>query len=245
MIQLKCFVNKGFLSLVLEMEDIFKLLDNCKNVDNFVKFFAFFKKSAGKFNLTSLSDDKEIIVKHFLDSLYGRDFLSENAKVVEIGSGGGFPSVPLKIERPDLDFTLIEATGKKCDYLNKVKELLSFDKFQVVNGRCEELAQKENYRGVYDYAVARAVAPLNILAEYLIPFLKVGGMAICYKGSNYEEEILKSQNALSKLNATVEEVYKYSLCDNLGDHVLIILKKTDKTKDLYPRTQSKIKKAPL
>ncbi len=227
------------------MEEILRLLCDCKNVDNFVKFLAFFKKSAGKFNLTSLSDDKDIVIKHFIDSLYGKDFLTENAKVVEIGSGGGFPSVPLKIERSDLDFTLIEATGKKCNYLNEVKKLLGFTKFEVVNGRAEELAKTTEYRGVYDFAVARAVAPLNILTEYLIPFLKIGGKAICYKGSNYEEELYLSQNAFKVLGAEVEKIYKYELPENLGAHVLIILKKVSKTKDAYPRQESKIRKSPL
>ncbi len=227
------------------MEEIFRLLNNCKNVDNFVKFLAFFKESAGRFNLTSLTDDKEIVIKHFLDSLYASEFLTENAKVVEIGSGGGFPSVPLKIERSDLDFTLIEATGKKCDYLKEVKKLLGFTKFEVVNGRCEELSKTAAYRGVYDYAVARAVAPLNILTEYLIPFLKIGGRAICYKGSQYEEELVSSQNAFKALGCEVENVYKYELPEGRGQHVLIILKKVSKTKEVYPRHESKIRKAPL
>lgn len=227
------------------MEEILRLLDNCKNVDNFVKFLAFFKESAGRFNLTSLSGDKDIVIKHFLDSLYASEFLTENAKVVEIGSGGGFPSVPLKIERSDLDFTLIEATGKKCDYLKEVKNLLGFTKFEVINGRCEELSRRAEYRGVYDYAVARAVAPLNILTEYLIPFLKIGGSAICYKGSQYEEELKSSQNAFKALGCEVEKVYKYELPEGMGQHALIILKKVSKTKEVYPRHESKIRKTPL
>ncbi len=227
------------------MEEIFKLLTNCKNVDNFVKFLAFFKESAGRFNLTSLTDDKDIVVKHFIDSLSASGFLTENAKVVEIGSGGGFPSVPLKIERSDLDFTLIEATGKKCEYLKEVKKLLGFTKFEVVNGRCEELGKIPEYRGVYDFALARAVAPLSILTEYLIPFLKTGGRAICYKGSNYKEELTLSKNAFKELGAEVERIYEYELPENLGRHVLIILKKVSKTKDIYPRQQSKIRKSPL
>lgn len=227
------------------MKDILTTLVNCKNVDKFVDFYDFFTESAKKFNLTSIVDKKEIAVKHFVDSLEGSSFLSENAKVVEIGSGGGFPSIPLKIERPDLDFTLIEATEKKCKYLKEAGNLLAFNNFSVVNGRCEELANDPLFRGKFDFAVARAVASLNVLIEYLVPFLKVGGKALCYKGSNYKEEVELSKNALKVLNGSIETIYEYELPYDYGKHAIIVIKKNGDTPCKYPRMQSKIKKAPL
>lgn len=227
------------------MDEILKILTNVKNVDNFVEFYKFFKENALKFNLTSILDEREVYVKHFFDSLQGERILTENAKVVEIGSGGGFPSVPLKIERKDLKFTLIEATEKKCAYLKGVGELLNFENFDVVNGRCEELGKTPRFREVFDFAVARAVAPLNILVEYLIPLLKVGGKALCYKGSNFKEEVETAKNALSLLGARVYEEYEYELPYSYGKRAIVVIEKLAATKDLYPRTQAKIKKAPL
>lgn len=220
-------------------------LTNCKNVDKFVDFYDFFTDSAKKFNLTSIVDEKEVAVKHFIDSLEGSPFITDGAKVVEIGSGGGFPSIPLKIERPDIDFTLIEATEKKCKYLTQAGERLGFNNFSVVNGRCEELANDPLFREKYDFAVARAVAPLNVLTEYLIPFLKVGGKALCYKGSNYKEELELSKNALKVLGSAVEKIYEYDLPYEYGKRAIIVIRKNSETPSKYPRTQSKIKKAPL
>ena len=227
------------------MELIYKLLDNCKNVDNFVEFFRFFVDSAKQFNLTSITDEKDVCVKHFLDSLQGEQFFDKDSTVLEIGSGGGFPSVPLKIERSDLKFTLIEATQKKCNYLNQVKSLLSFNDFTVINGRCEELAHDQSLRASFDFACAGAVASLNVLVEYLIPFLKVGGKAICYKGSNYLAEIENAQNALLKLDAKVSFIKEYDLGEDYGKHAIVVIEKLKDTKSIYPRHQSKIGKSPL
>lgn len=227
------------------MKELLKQITKCNNVDNFVDFYNYFVESARQFNLTSILDQKEIVIKHFEDSLKGLMFFENNKKVVEIGSGGGFPSVPLKIENPSLDFTLIEATKKKCDYLNGVKNLLNFDKFNVVNGRAEELSKSSLYRESFDYAVARAVAPLNILVEYLVPYLKVGGFAICYKGSNYLEELKNAEHAFIELGCEISEVYAYSLSENYGEHAIIKILKKAKTKDKYPRNEGRIRKQPL
>ncbi len=227
------------------MDEIFNKFINSENVDKFEDFYTFFSESAQKFNLTSVTEKEEVYIKHFIDSLYGKSLISKDADVVEIGSGGGFPSVPLKIDRPDIKFTLIEATGKKCKYLEDLSKRLNFKDFTVKNARCEELARSLDFRGRFDYAVARAVAPLNILLEYLIPFLKTGGKAICYKGSNYEEELTLSKNALKTLNASVSEILKYELPQNYGKRAIIVVTKKSDTKDLYPRAYAKIKKAPL
>lgn len=227
------------------MDEIFNKFINSENVDKFEDFYTFFSESAKKFNLTSVTEKEDVYIKHFIDSLYGKALIEKGADVVEIGSGGGFPSVPLKIERPDIKFTLIEATGKKCKYLEELSKRLNFKDFTVKNARCEELAKSLDFRGRYDYSVARAVAPLNILLEYLIPFLKTGGKAICYKGSNYEEEIALSKNALKTLNASVSEIVKYELPNNCGKRAIIVVTKNSSTSDLYPRTYAKIKKAPL
>ncbi|MDE7087097.1 MAG: 16S rRNA (guanine(527)-N(7))-methyltransferase RsmG [Clostridia bacterium] len=196
-----------------------------------------------KFNLTAITDEKEIKIKHFLDSAAGEAFFKENADVVEIGSGGGFPSIPLKILREDLNFTLIESTGKKCGYLQAVVDKLNLHCVKVLNARAEDAARDKIYREKFDVAVARAVARLNTLCEYCLPFVKVGGKFIAYKGG-CGEEIKEALNAIKVLGGEIETKEEYELPD--GDNrTLIVIKKVAPTPLKYPRGQGKERKCPI
>lgn len=197
-----------------------------------------------KFNLTSITDEKEIYIKHFSDSIEGEKFIEKNSSVVEIGSGGGFPSVPLKIVRDDLNFSLIESTGKKCAFLNEIKTLLGFKNFEIFNGRCEDLAKKSLFREKFDVCVARAVAELRTLAEYCLPLVKKGGIFIAYKG-DVEEEIIKAENAIKILGGKIRETNAYSLPENYGKRTLVIIEKNNETPDKYPRGNGKERSKPL
>ena len=208
------------------------------------RFSALLKEYNEKFNLTSIKDDDEIYEKHFADSLKGEEFFFENAKVLEVGSGGGFPSVPLKIARDDLDFTLIEATGKKCSYLKTIGKELGFENFAVLNGRAEELGKKEEYREKFDIVTARAVAGLNVLCEYCLPFVKIGGIFVAYKGEA-EEEINKAGNAIKVLGGKIETVKDFILSKKSGRRNIIVIKKIAKTPSLNPRGNGKERKNPL
>lgn len=196
-----------------------------------------------KFNLTAITDEKGVYLKHFLDSVMGESFFPKNARVAEIGSGGGFPSFPLKILRDDLSFTLIESTAKKCGYLRDVVDKLNFSRTDVVNMRAEDAARLPVYREKYDVCEARAVARLNTLAEYCLPFVKVGGRFIAYKG-DCGEEIRESGKAIKILGGEIESIEKYDLPD--GDkRTLVIVKKVTETPPKYPRGQGKERKSPL
>ena len=197
-----------------------------------------------EFNLTSITDNKEIYIKHFYDSLSGEKFISSGAKVVEIGSGGGFPSVPLKILRDDIDFTLIESVGKKCNFLNLVKNTFNFENFEVKNARCEDLAKDNIYRENFDFSIARAVANLSTLCEYMLPFVKVGGKMIAYKSVN-DEEIENAKNAIDILGGKISEIIKYSLPENMGERYLVIIEKIKNTPQKYPRGKGKERSKPL
>ena len=216
-----------------------------KNYGRYLEFYDFLIKENEKFNLTAITERRDFIIKGVQDCVYLNEIYPQNAKIVEIGSGAGFPSVPLKIEREDLDFTLIEANEKKCGFLNQVKEMLGFEKFEVLCGRAEELALKEGLRESFDFGIARAVAPLNILSELLLPFIKVGGKMVAYKGSDYGEEIKIAENALKVLGGRVSEVKEYTLDEGLGSRALIIIEKINATDSNYPRRFAKIKKCPL
>ena len=195
-------------------------------------------------NLTSVTDEKGVTYKHFYDSIFGEKLISHGASVVEIGSGGGFPSIPLKIVRDDLKFTLIESTAKKCRFLQSVVESLSLNCVQVKNIRAEEGAHSKILREKFDFAVARAVAQLNTLCEYCLPYVAVGGKFIAYKG-DVADEIKAAENAIKILGGEIEEIVEYSLPEDFGKRTLVVIKKIKPTPPLYPRGQGKERKQPL
>ena len=201
------------------------------------------KKYNNEFNLTAICDDEGINEKHFIDSLLGVEMFTKNSTVAEIGSGGGFPSLPLKIVREDLSFTLIEATGKKCRYLEKVINELGLKNMTVINGRAEEIGKDPAYRERFDHATARAVASLNILSEYCMPFVNTGGSFIAYKG-NADAEIEEGRNAVKILGGEIGRIKSAELSDGSERKIIEIVKKT-KTLVLYPRGNGKERKKPL
>jgi len=213
----------------------------CEKFENFKKLLLFYNNS---FNITSIIEDKEINIKHFIDSVCGESYFKNGAKVIEIGSGGGFPSIPLKILRDDLYFTLSESTGKKCQFLNTVIKELDLDNIEVVNDRAENLAKMPKFREKFDVAVARAVAKLNTLSEYCMPFVKIGGLFIAYKG-DAENEISQAENAVKILGGKIKEIKNYSLPENMGNRNIIITEKIKETDKKYPRGQGKERSKPL
>lgn len=223
-----------------------KLTDNLseKQRELLKNFFKILVEENEKINLTSITEEKEVYIKHFEDSLSGAEFFPAGAKVIEIGSGGGFPSIPLKIARDDLNFTLLEATGKKCEYLKKTGEKLGFNGFIVLNGRAEDYGKKPLYREKFDVVTARAVARLNSLAEYCIPFVKVGGFFIAYKG-DAEEEIREAEKAIEVLGCEKVEEKIFELSENYGKRRVIVYKKVKNTPPEYPRGNGKEKKNPI
>ena len=194
-----------------------------------------------KFNITAITDEKEIYIKHFVDSILPYQHFKVG-KYIDVGSGGGFPIIPLKIMMEDIDITLLEATGKKCEFLNTVIRELDLKNAVVINGRAEELAKKEEFREKFDCSTARAVARLNLLSELCLPFLKKGGSFYSYKGEG-EEEVKEAEKGIKILGGKLEKIEKYSLDD--AKRCLIEIKKVNNTPSLYPRQYNKIKKSPL
>lgn len=195
-----------------------------------------------KFNLTAITDENEIYLKHFLDSVAGERYFKQGARVVEIGSGGGFPSLPLKIIRDDLSFLLVESTGKKCTYLREAVDKLGLKGVDVLNARAEEAARQDMHREKYDVAVARAVARLNTLSEYCLPFVAKGGRFVAYKG-DCDGEIKEAERAVKVLGGELEAVERYEL--NGEKRTLVVVKKVAPTPFAYPRGQGKERKCPI
>ena len=195
-------------------------------------------------NLTSITEPNDVILKHFIDSLTAYKYM-KNASVIDVGTGAGFPGLPLKILDKDINITLLDSLNKRINFLNEVIETLGLEKIKTIHGRVEEVARNKEYRECFDVAVSRAVAPLNVLLEYMIPLLKVGGKCICMKGSNAEEEIEISKNSLKRLNAEVEIVESFNLPWTDMKRNIVVVKKLAKTDNVFPRKAGTPSKKPL
>ncbi len=198
----------------------------------------------GKYNLTAITEEKDVTYKHFLDSAAGMDLFKEGAKVAEIGSGAGFPSMVLKLLREDLQFDLFESVGKKCEFLRAVVEKFQLTGVRIFNVRAEDAAKDKAFRERYDFVTARAVARMNTLSEYCLPFVKVGGQFIAYKSGD-KREIEEAKTAYKLLGGRLKKIYEYALPENYGERVLAVVEKEKSTPPKYPRGQGKERKSPL
>ena len=228
----------------MDIEKIFN--EEIKGVykEKFEAYRALILEYNQRYNLTTILEEKDMYYKHFLDSISGAELFKKGGKVAEIGSGAGFPSIPLKIVRDDLSFDLFESVGKKCEFLHAVVDNLGLKGMHIYNIRAEDAARDKNYREQYDHATARAVARMNTLSEYCLPFVKVGGSFIAYKSAE-ESEIKEAERAYKTLGGKCEKVIPYSLPENYGERVLAVVKKTQPTPTKYPRGQGKERKSPL
>lgn len=199
-----------------------------------------------KINITRITEEDEVYVKHFLDSmsLFKTKYLDGKKSLIDIGTGGGFPGLVLKIYNKDLDVTLLDSLNKRLIFLDEVIKELNLKDVRTVHGRAEELGRNSDYREHFDIATSRAVANLSTLLEYDLPFVKVGGYFISMKGPEYKEEIEGAKNALKLLGGELEEVVEIKLPMDIT-HYLLIIKKTKKTPDKYPRGGGKPKNKPL
>ena len=197
-----------------------------------------------KYNLTAILEEKDVYYKHFLDSAAGVDLFSKGAHVAEIGSGAGFPSLVLRILREDLSFDLFESVGKKCEFLRVVVDNFGFKNVNIYNIRAEDAAREDKFREKYDVVTARAVARMNTLCEYCLPFVKVGGKFVAYKSGDVTE-IEEAKNAYKILGGKLSSVYEYGLPEGYGARVLAVGDKVKATPTRYPRGQGKERKSPL
>ncbi len=201
-----------------------------------------------KMNLTSITEYEDVIWKHFLDS----SFLilddiwkkSNSARVLDVGTGAGFPGMVLAILNPDKKFVLLDSLNKRIDFLQKVIEELSLKNVETFHGRAETFGRKEEFRNQFDFVVSRAVAELPVLMEYCIPFVKKEGYFISYKGKRQEEEIEKASHAFTELGAVFRYCKKYRLREE-EERYLLFIQNNELTKDKYPRKDGKPKKKPL
>lgn len=198
-------------------------------------------------NLTAITDKHDIVIKHFVDSasLLTAYDIKDMDRVIDVGCGAGFPSLPLKILRPNTYFTLADSLNKRIKFLDDVIDKLQLTKIDAVHGRSEELGQNKQYRETYDVAVARAVANLPVLCEYCLPFVKVGGKFVALKGPNYKDELDKSEKAINKLGGKLNTVKEVKLPNSDITHYILIIDKISKTPKQYPRKAGTATKTPI
>ena len=199
-------------------------------------------------NLTAITEDEDIIVKHFVDSLLCTEYITEGEKIIDVGTGAGFPGIVLAIYfEENIKITLLDSLNKRIIFLNEVINKLNLKNVETIHGRAEEIAHKEEYREQYDIAIARAVAPLNILLEYLSGYIKKTGKCICMKSISAQDELSSARNAINilGLKIKVNEIKKMIHNEEKITRQIIILNKENNIGNKYPRTYGKIKKKPL
>ena len=223
----------------------FNIKINDEQIKKFMNYMNLLLEWNEKINLTAITQPDEVKLKHFVDSLTVLKYINDDDKVIDIGTGAGFPGIPLKIMNENTKITLLDSLNKRINFLNIVIETLNLRNIQAIHGRAEEIARNKLYREKYDVAVSRAVANLSTLTEYMLPFVKVGGKCICMKGANVNEELERAQNAIKELGGEIERVDNFYLSDNDNERNIIVIKKIKETNPKYPRKAGTPSKEPL
>lgn len=216
------------------------------HVKQLLEYMDLIKDWNKKINLTRITDDREMMVKHFADSLalVGTAMIPQKGKGIDVGTGAGFPGIPLKIYCPGIHMTLLDSLRKRIDFLSEVVSRLGLKGVELVHGRAEDVAKERAHRQVYDICFSRAVAPLNVLCEYCLPFVKVGGTMMAMKGRNVADELDGAKKAMELLGGELLKVVEYKLPPDIV-HCVVVIKKAKPTPDKYPRKAGIPEKSPL
>lgn len=235
------------LSIFLNSLDEINISLSEKQIIQFQKYFDYLLEKNKVMNLTAITDEIEVIYKHFIDSLSLNKFinLSEVNHILDIGTGAGFPGIPLKIAFPNLKLVLLDSLKKRTVFLEEVIEKIELEDVKVIHGRAEEFAKIIEYREQFDLCVSRAVTNLTTLVEYCLPYVKIGKRFVAYKSKNAEEEIKESEKAIQILGGELESVKLFQLPYKEMDRSFIMIKKVKNTPDIYPRKSGKALKKPI
>jgi len=198
-----------------------------------------------KINLTAITGDEEFIIKHFVDSITVNKYIQEDKSIIDIGTGAGFPGIPLKILNKENKVVLFDSLNKRLKVLEDIIEKIELKNVETLHGRAEETFKNKLYREKYDIAVSRAVASLNVLVELMLPAVKVGGTCICMKGNNADIEIQEAKNAIKELGGQIIKVEKIVLPKLNLERNIIIIKKVKNTPNNYPRKPGTPQKSPI
>ncbi len=216
-----------------------------KQIEQFYTYMNLLLEWNEKINLTAITEPEEVILKHFVDSLTISAYIKKGSKLVDMGTGAGFPGIPLKILRDDIEITLVDSLNKRINFLNEVIKELELREISTVHARAEEFGQNKKYREKFDIATSRAVANLSTLSEYLVPLVKLEGKIICMKGSEVKEELENAKNAIKILGGKIEKEESFNLPNSDMKRNLVIIKKIKNTPAKYPRKPGTPAKEPI
>lgn len=213
--------------------------------EQFEKYSDLLKEWNEKINLTAITDDDGISIKHFLDCILLLKYIdiTENASVADIGTGAGFPGLPVKIMRSDVSLCLVDSLNKRINFLNEVKTQLGLDDVQCIHSRAEELARKREYREKFDFVLSRAVANMTVLCEYCLPFLRIGGTFVALKSSEIKEETDEALSMIGNLGGKVKEIISAPLPESDITRSLVVIEKVRETPKSFPRSSKRIKQS--
>jgi len=221
------------------------ILLNEEQINQYYKYMNLLIEWNEKINLTAIIEPNDIILKHFVDSATILKYIKDNENIVDVGTGAGFPGIPIKIANNTLDIILLDSLNKRINFLNEVIQENNLEKIQTVHSRVEDFGNNTKYREKFEVATSRAVANLSVLAEYMLPLVKVGGRCICMKGSEIEEELEKSKNAINLLGGKITKVEQFKLIDSDNTRNIVIIEKVKNTPNKYPRKAGMPSKQPL
>lgn len=227
--------EENFKNLLKENAKKISIDINEKELEMFWKYKKLIMEWNDKINLTAITEDKEIILKHFIDSLTINKYIEKTDNIIDIGTGAGFPGIPIKIINKDNNIVLMDALNKRLNVLKDIIEKLKLEKIETLHGRAEEIFKNEKYREKFDIATARAVSNMNVLVELMIPAIKVGGKCICMKGKNGAEELEESKRAIEILGGKIKTMEQIILPESDLERTIIVIEKVKKTPLTYPR----------
>ena len=239
----------------MELEEFTKIFNNYleklnltlteEQIEKFYNYMNLLIEWNKKINLTAIVEPKDIILKHFIDSLTIEKYIKKGENIIDVGTGAGFPGIPLKIAREDLKITLADSLNKRINFLNEVVNKLDLKNIETIHTRAEELGKNKKYREKFDIATSRAVANMSTLSEYLIPFIKVKGRCICMKSSDIDTELENAKKAINILGCKIESKDKFDLPNSDLGRSVIILRKVKNTPSKFPRKAGTPAKEPI
>ena len=239
----------------MELEEFTKIFNNYleklnltlteEQIEKFYNYMNLLIEWNKKINLTAIVEPKDIILKHFIDSLTIEKYIKKGENIIDVGTGAGFPGIPLKIAREDLKITLADSLNKRINFLNEVINKLDLKNIETIHTRAEELGKNKKYREKFDIATSRAVANMSTLSEYLIPFIKVKGRCICMKSSDIDTELENAKKAINILGCEIESKDKFNLPNSDLGRSVIILRKVKNTPSKFPRKVGTPAKEPI
>ena len=234
-----------FSNKIIDLANKIDIKLNNDEVQQFYEYMNLLISWNEKINLTAITEPNEIILKHFIDCILIHKYVKDFSNIIDVGTGAGFPGIPLSIVNNKCKVILMDSLNKRIKFLDEVSNKLNCKNIDTIHARAEELARDKEYRENFDCATSRAVASLNVLLEYMLPFVKVNGYCICMKGSNIEEEIENAKKAVDILGGKIENVITYKLPDSDVGRSVVIIKKIKQTPNKYPRKAGTPSKEPI